>query len=69
MVKDARLYFDNYTVQNSSIHELVEVLQYSYIYGSRCFGYVLKLMNHTIGEKLEVINDCGCGETGDTRLS
>lgn len=38
----AREYFDWYMVENSSWHEIVEVLQYTYIFGSRCIGKVLR---------------------------
>lgn len=42
MIKDARLSFDIYTVRSSTLHELVEVLQYTFCFGSRCLAQVLR---------------------------
>ena len=39
---DARLYFDRYLVSHSTPTELVEVLRYTYVFGSRCLGRVLR---------------------------
>lgn len=44
-MKDARKVFDDYTVASSHLHELVEVLQYTYIFGTRCLGQMLKIEN------------------------
>lgn len=41
-MKDARAFFDTFTVESSTLHELVEVLQYGYLFGSRCFAVMLR---------------------------
>lgn len=43
-MKDARAFFDLYTAHSSTLHELVEVLQYTYVFSSRCLGQVLREM-------------------------
>jgi hypothetical protein len=42
-VKDARVIFDDYIVRYSTLEEVVELLQYTYVYGSRCIGQVLRI--------------------------
>lgn len=42
-MNDARLYFDLYTVRLSTLHEIVEVLQYTHIFSSRCLAHVLRI--------------------------
>jgi len=44
-MRDARKAFDDYTVESSHLDEIVEVLQYTYLFGSRCLGKVLKIKN------------------------
>jgi len=38
---DARLFFDAHMAKFSTLRELVEVLQYTYVFGTRCLGIVL----------------------------
>lgn len=40
--KDARKFFDNYIFEYSDFSELVEILQYTYLFGTRCIGIVLR---------------------------
>ena len=51
MYKDVRIYFDHIIVDSSRLDELVEVLQYTYIYGTRCLGQVVKVIKARKGEQ------------------
>lgn len=42
LTRDARAYFDQLIFDESTWHEIVEVLQFSYLFGSRCLGQVLR---------------------------
>lgn len=43
-MRDARYYFDCYLVENSTLAEIIEVLQYTFVFGERCIGRVIKEM-------------------------
>jgi hypothetical protein len=39
-----RDYFDFYLVNNSTLAEIIETLRYTYIFGERCIGRVIREM-------------------------
>lgn len=43
MIRDARSFFDAYTVSSSSLHELVEVLRVTHLFSTQCLGKVMRI--------------------------
>ncbi len=54
MIRDVRFYFDWYTVQHSSLEEIVEVLRFSHLFSTQCIGRVLRIRAaFVIGARLD----------------
>ena len=48
---DARVYFDHYLLRHSTLREVIEVLQYTHVLGTRCLGQLLRKIEPECHEK------------------